>query len=181
MSKWVKFIAIIFLLTAGLVPVHAVHAATNSSAMTVGASSLNVRSTPSRSAHVIASLKRGTKVQAFNSRYGWTYVQANRVKGWVASSYLLKGTASSGVHSQSSTGKSGVVTVSGLRLRKTPSLSGRIIKTLGKGTRVTIAKKQSGWVNVKTSTGAAGWVSQSYVKMIMAQQLNLPFPAHQTV
>lgn len=180
MTKEFKSLAIIILLTvlitSGLLPAKAVHAAGKSSTMTVGASSLNVRISPSRSAKVIASLKRGTKVQASTSRYGWTYVQANRTKGWVSAAYLIRSNAAS-VHSRSTAAvKNGVVTGNGLRLRKTPSLNGKVVKTLSKGTKVAIAKKQSSWLNVKTQKGYTGWVSQSYVKTTAAAPVKTAVP-----
>lgn len=78
---------------------------------------------------------------------------------------LLPSPASAGV----TTGK--ILGTPGANLRSSPSTSGAIVKGLFNGTIVTVlsttlappsAGATQGWVNVKDSTGATGWVSREF-------------------
>lgn len=171
MNRWVRLFAIIILFsTITLSAFTPVHAAVSSTPMTVGASSLYVRSAPSGSAHILGFFNRGTHVTAYNSKYGWTYVKSGHLIGWVSGMYLIK--SANAVKPLQA-----VVTVNGLRLRKTPSLNASIIQTLSKGVKVTVASKQPGWVNIKTQSGRNGWVSSSYVKTTAASVKPVSQPA----
>lgn len=64
----------------------------------------------------------------------------------------------------------GVITGNGVRLRATPSLSGKILATLNKGTEVVVSYdspvKANGytWKKISTLSGTVGWVAINYLK-----------------
>ncbi len=68
----------------------------------------------------------------------------------------------------------GIVTASGLRLRRTPSTTGRIIATLPKGTKVTIASQTTGtdgqkWYNISVKLNGKnlkGYAAARYIRVL---------------
>ncbi len=63
-----------------------------------------------------------------------------------------------------STGKTGMVTGDGVRLRSDPSASGAILEKMYTGEYVMVRKENGGWYNVqRLKTGTVGWVSKTYI------------------
>ncbi len=48
-----------------------------------------------------------------------------------------------------------------VNLRKEPSMRGKIIRVLKKGTPLTVLEEENGWLHVRLEDGAEGWVGQS--------------------
>lgn len=61
-----------------------------------------------------------------------------------------------------------MITTAALNLRSSPSTSGRIIKVLKKGTRVTVVGSKGVWRKVKVGS-RSGWVHGSYLKAVTAK------------
>ena len=102
-------------------------------------------------------LDTGVKVTYISESGNWTKVQYNSKTGYICSDYLKKES------STSTTTKTMYVTASaGLNLRKGPSTSYAVIKTLSKGTEVTVISSSDGWSKVNAG-GVSGYVSSSYL------------------
>ena len=102
-------------------------------------------------------LDTGVKVSYISESGNWTKVQYNSKTGYICSDYLKKES------STSTTTKTMYVTASaGLNLRKGPSTSYAVIKTLSKGTEVTVVSSSNGWSKVNAG-GVSGYVSSDYL------------------
>ena len=102
-------------------------------------------------------LDTGVKVSYISESGNWTKVQYNSKTGYICSDYLKKES------STSTTTKTMYVTASaGLNLRKGPSTSYAVIKTLSKGTEVTAVSSSNGWSKVNVG-GVSGYVSSDYL------------------
>ena len=102
-------------------------------------------------------LDTGVKVSYISESGNWTKVQYNSKTGYICSDYLKKES------STSTTTKTMYVTASaGLNLRKGPSTSYAVIKTLSKGTEVTVVSSSNGWSKVNVG-GVSGYVSSDYL------------------
>ena len=102
-------------------------------------------------------LDTGVKVTYISESGNWTKVQYNSKTGYICSDYLKKES------STSTTTKTMYVTASaGLNLRKGPSTSYAVIKTLSKGTEVTVVSSSNGWSKVNVG-GVSGYVSSDYL------------------
>jgi putative chitinase len=129
-------------------------------AMTVTASSLNVRSGPGSSNPVVAGspLAQGTKVHAQQTQDGWTHVVADGsgVTGWVSAKYLQAVAAPATL----------TVTADSLNVRSGPGSSNATVGApLPKGTQVQSLGEQDGWTHVTVpSTGVTGWASSKYLQ-----------------
>ena len=102
-------------------------------------------------------LDTGVKVTYISESGNWTKVQYNSKTGYICSDYLKKES------STSTTTKTMYVTANaGLNLRKGPSTSYAVIKTLSKGTEVTVISSSNGWSKVNVG-GVSGYVSSDYL------------------
>lgn len=117
---------------------------------------LNIRSGPSTSNAIIATVKQGTQLtvvgQAAN---GWLKVSYQGKTGYVSSDYVKK--------SVTSTTKT-YVTTANLNIRSGPSTSSSIVVTVKQGTQLTAMEQPSnGWLKVSYQ-GKTGYVSTQYLK-----------------
>jgi cell wall-associated NlpC family hydrolase len=120
-------------------------------------SSVNMRTSPSTSAPIIRSLKKGeqiTVIEKVNS-YWYKVEDTAGKKGYISTSSKYIQLQSS-VQSQDSN----AIVQTSVSFRKSPSTSGERIRYLNKGEQVTIlAKTNSYWYEVKDSKGVRGFVS----------------------
>ena len=137
---------------------------------------LRVRSKASTSGSILATLYKNTKVQVLEKECAtangivWDKVKlSNGVTGYVADKYLTACETST----QTNTGDSiGIAETSeNLKLRKSPSTSGVLIKTISKGTKVDMLEKDvsndSGYHWYKIRVGNyTGYVAGEYLKVI---------------
>ncbi|MDO4459253.1 MAG: SH3 domain-containing protein [Clostridia bacterium] len=118
-----------------------------------------LRSKASSSSTAVKTLALGagvTCIKLSNNGY-WMYVTANSGhRGWVPAPYLKKAT----------TTLKGTTTTS-LSMRKSPSSSSAVKKTLAKGTKVIVTNtaSYSGWLRVTLYDGNWGWVKSPYVSV----------------
>ena len=114
---------------------------------------LNVRSGPSTSYSVTASLRPGQVVVLISQSNGWYKVKLyNGTTGWVSSSYISK------------TDTYGESTAS-LNVRSGPGTNYSIKTTLKRGEIVTITKSSNSWYQIKTNANITGWVSSKYINI----------------
>ena len=102
-------------------------------------------------------LDTGVKVTYISESGNWTKVQYNSKTGYICSDYLKKESSTS-----TTTNTMYVTASAGLNLRKGPSTSYAVIKTLSKGTEVTVVSSSNGWSKVNVG-GVSGYVSSDYL------------------
>ena len=102
-------------------------------------------------------LDTGVKVSYISESGNWTKVQYNSKTGYICSDYLKKESSTS-----TTTNTMYVTASAGLNLRKGPSTSYAVIKTLSKGTEVTVVSSSNGWSKVNVG-GVSGYVSSDYL------------------
>lgn len=141
----------------------------------VYATSLNVRSEPAADAQIVGSVKEGAVVTVQDAQYGWLKIQSEGLTGWVAGHYLKKVSESTSTDVSSSdkgtavnakdpkAPLTGTVTADSLRIRSGPGTNYDMIGSLTEGNTVTILSSSSGWLKIKMTDAAAGWVSGEYV------------------
>ena len=129
----------------------------------VNANSVNVRYGPSSSYSSKGHVSKGDVVSYKKSKNGWYFVKmSNGRTGWIYRKYLSSVRSSSSKTSASGTYK----TTANLNMRSKATLnSGYVIRTVKKGTRVTMKKQSHGWAYV-TYSGGSGWVSAKYLKKL---------------
>ncbi|WP_078410901.1 SH3 domain-containing protein [Priestia abyssalis] len=148
----------------------------------VKASNLNVRSAPSTSGNIIASLPNGTKVTVLGEKNGWSQIKTPQNQtGWVTSQYLAKTAppqtdgAAKPAAPPTAGEKTGTVTASNLNVRSSASTSGTIIASLPKNTKVSVLSTQGSWVQIKLENKKTGWVAAAYLTISQtAVQPNKP-------
>ncbi|MCJ7842283.1 SH3 domain-containing protein [Lederbergia sp. NSJ-179] len=132
-------------------------------------STLNLRSSASTSASIIASLSNGTAVTVESESKGWAKVKVNGKTGYVSSEFLT-GKASTPSKqpttptppSKSETKFVSVNAGSTLNLRSSASTSASVLAGLSNGTAVTVESESKGWAKVKVN-GKTGYVSSQFL------------------
>ena len=123
---------------------------------------VNLRSGPGLSYPVVGGLSTGQRITALgHSADGWTPVDLNGRRVYVASRYVSGDTDGS---TPVSTGSAGTaVTTVNLNVRTGPSTSYAVVTTLGKGTTVTLTGTTSrAWTQISRD-GHSYWVSSVYL------------------
>ena len=128
---------------------------------------LNMRKGAGTSYSVIKTLSKGTAVTVHSTSNGWSKITANGVEGYVSSQYLSSTNPSSSNGTTSNGNTSTVSTMyvtpdAGLNLRKGAGTSYSVIKTLSKGTAVTVYSTSNGWSKVAVND-LEGYVSSEYL------------------
>ena len=128
---------------------------------------LNLRKGPGTSYSVIRTLSKGTAVTVHSSSNGWSKISVNGVEGYVSTSFLSSTNPSTNSSTSNETTSTPTTTMyvtpdALLNLRKGPGTSYSVIKTLSKGTAVTVHSSNNGWSNV-SANGVEGYVSTSYL------------------
>lgn len=118
---------------------------------------VNLRSGPGTGYRVIKEVRVNRKLTAKPGASSgvWRKVTRDGVTGWMHADYVSPGLTSLGTR---------YVEVNGLRLRSTPSTSGRILDTLNRGKAVKkIWPTSNGWVKVYVN-GKQGFVAAKYLR-----------------
>lgn len=123
---------------------------------TITGSNLRVRTGPGTNYQVVGSLNKGDTVEILEQNGNWLKINAKIGKGWISKDYVKTNQV------QATSTKSGKVTASNLNVRSTPSLNGKVLGKLAKGTTVTIHSEKTGWVEI-TFNGQHAWVSSEFV------------------
>ncbi|MGQ4665776.1 SH3 domain-containing protein [Metabacillus halosaccharovorans] len=147
---------------------------------TVTASSLNVRKTASTSGSIVGSLKKNATVSILKESGKWVQIQTKNISGWVHSDYLKIDSSNSGSKentssssNQSSAAKgSGKVTATSLNVRNSGSLSGSVVGSITKGTKVNILEEKNDWYKIAYGSNKVGWVAGWYIAKDSTQTTN---------
>lgn len=136
----------------------------------VTASSLRIRSGPSKGYDAVTTLSKGTILSVLGESGDWYYVElSNGTKGYASKDYIQKG---SGAKTCTITIKDGT-----LNVRKGPGTSYAVVTTVKNGEVVTLTDDSSSWYKIKTQSGKEGYVSSSYVKLGGSLSSNTSYPS----
>ncbi|MGE8203777.1 SH3 domain-containing protein [Heyndrickxia sp. NPDC080065] len=134
-------------------------------------SSLNMRSSASASAAIVAKLSKGTEVTVLSESKGWSKIKASGKTGYVSSQYLAKTKGNTSTTPQPPKETTPAETVikyvdveagSSLNMRSSASTSAAIVAKLTKGTEVTVLSESNGWSKIKAN-GKTGYVSSQFL------------------
>ncbi|MCQ6277697.1 SH3 domain-containing protein [Bacillus sp. EB600] len=131
----------------------------------VSSGSLNLRTSASAGAAVIATLSKGTAITVYSEINGWAWVKANGKAGYVSSIFLSSTNPSSSAKKSSSiaaTTKYVNVSSGSLNLRTGASTSAEVISALSKGTAVSVNSETNGWSWINVN-GKEGYVNSSFL------------------
>lgn len=134
---------------------------------TVTVNNLNLRARPSRTAEVIAQLKKGDQVTALETK---SVVETGKTQEW--SRVTLPSTAKCYVLSKLIA--DGAVTTDSVNVRSGPGTNFKDIGKLTKGDKVHVVKASGEWTQIKPTVGCAGWVA---VQFLEAAPAPVPVPA----
>lgn len=114
----------------------------------VNATTLNVRSTPSTSSAVVATLKKGQAITVLKTSGAWLQIKTPSGKtGWVAKQYT------------STQPTSKLTLTANANLRQGPGTNYPIVKQGKKNDTYPIVTKQNDWVKIQLSASKAAWVA----------------------
>lgn len=123
---------------------------------TVNGNSVNFRSEPSTDAEVIAKLDKGAELELLSTEDGWCKVVYNGQAGYISADYV----AVNGVAVQNARG---IITGSGVNVRKGPSTDTEVLTRLSAGKIVDLIELRDGWYKIKTGE-IEGFVSGDYIR-----------------
>lgn len=123
---------------------------------TVNGNSVNFRSEPSTDAEVIAKLDKGAELELLSTEDGWCKVVYNGQAGYISADYV----AVNGVAVQNARG---IITGSGVNVRKGPSTDTEVLTKLSAGKIVDLIELRDGWYKIKTGE-IEGFVSGDYIR-----------------
>ena len=131
--------------------------------------SVKMRSKSSTKGKVLATLKKGTKVEVIKKESnGWYKIKYKTKTGYVSGKYLKVTTTTSSTSTKTQTG----TTTASTKMRSSSSTKGKVLETLKKGTKVEVIKKESnGWYKIKYKT-KTGYISGKYLKVTTTSSNN---------
>ena len=138
---------------------------TNLTSITVNTNGLNVRSGPSTSYGVVASLNKGSKVSVISENNGWSKILYKNKERYVSSRYLDSEKTNS--QESSTTTKPTIkemktVNTQVLNVRKGPSTSYSKLGILSRGSKVSVISESNGWSKILYKEKEA-YVSSMYL------------------
>lgn len=143
----------------------------------VGASNLQVRSTPDSNGKVLGKLGPDHKIVGFAEKHGWVQTYFNGQEAWVAKQFLTEANTPSVASTQTSTVRKQLhMQGTNVRLRSGPSTEYKVVGTLGNREDLRLLETSNGWHKVTTSTGQTGWVASWFTNSPVATQSSSPAP-----
>lgn len=139
---------------------------------------LNLRSAAGTSNSVLLVIPNGTTLLVESLDGTWAKVTYGGKTGYVSTQYLVK--VSQPAPTPTPTPPVETVTderetTENLNLRSTASVSGKIILTIPKGSKVTVLSESNGWARVRYN-GTEGYSSTSYLKKLSSTPAPTPAP-----
>lgn len=125
-----------------------------------------IRTSSSRKAKRVATMRKGMKATVLQTKGSWTRVKAGKSTGWVASRDLStkKTTSSSSKKTSTASAKKTITryATTGVNIRSNAGTKYKRIGSLKKGAKVTVTRSKSGWSQIKSGK-TTGWVSSKYL------------------
>ncbi|NLB20457.1 MAG: SH3 domain-containing protein [Clostridium sp.] len=122
----------------------------------VTTANLNLRKGPGTSYSVLTVMKNGSTVEVLNVSGVWAKVVYNGITGYASTAYMKEFQSSK------------MVTTANLNMRIGPSINDKIIRTLPRGTEVSVISTSNGWAKVNYS-GSVGYCSLNYLRPVSTQ------------
>ncbi len=174
LQKYIKKLVVITLLSTSLTVLSTGLAyAETYGQVTVTASILNLRESPSTSSKIIGTLKKGSRLKVQQSSGEWYKVSTDKLNGWVSVKYVTEANTSNTYTSENNSTTNttpeattvlyGKITGNNVNVRKGPGLTYSVIKQLNKGELIEILEKKDKWYKVRLSDNVVAWVSSSYI------------------
>lgn len=137
---------------------------------------LNLRETAASSGNVLVTIPQGTTVNLTEKQGEWYKATYQGKTGWLAAEYItVSGSANSTpVQTPASNGK--VTAAGGLKLRETPSSTGKVLSTIPEGSTIKLIEKQDNWYKTTYQT-YTGWVSADYISLLQTTSATLKISA----
>lgn len=133
----------------------------------VTANFLNVRSSGSTSAKVVATIKKGASVTFYSQRNNWGEIKTSSgVTGYVSMKYLSTTKPNSNTEHKVETASNNniyYVISDTLNIRDSGDVSADIVDTSIRGDALTLTKIDGAWGKVITEEGVTGWVNLTYL------------------
>lgn len=129
---------------------------------TVTGNAVNLRSGPSTDNTVLGSRSKGDTLDVTGVSGRWYKISLNGSSAYIRSDYLQLADSVSADSSADTTGQSGVINGSYVRLRSGSSTANSILGTYHTGTAVTITGEDGDWYRVRCN-GQDGYVYKPYV------------------
>ncbi len=140
----------------------------------VDADSLSLRSAPTTTAGLIATLPYGTTGVVVDGPqsgegFNWYQIETSLGTGWASADFLVLAPPAPPPGGDFGFGDN-VVTTQSVNLRSTPSTSAGVVTILASGTRASIldgprAANGYDWYQVRTASGTAGWLVSAYLRL----------------
>lgn len=118
------------------------------------ATALNIRQSPSTSAKILGTYKKGDIVEILEEHQGWYKTP----KGWISATYV---TLWQQFGEQLEEKKKARVLATALNIRQQPSTSAKILGQYKKGDIVEVLEEKQGWYRTNK-----GWISSTYVTLV---------------
>lgn len=140
--------------------------------VTITADQLNVRQGPGLSFPVVKQVKNGDNYPILSEEGQWFKIDLkNGQKGWVANWFAEKKKPAEPQKSNLVSATSGTANSDGLRVRKGPGTSFRIVSSLKKGQKVNVLESNENWLRISGTFGE-GWVSREYIDLQQSSKEN---------
>ncbi|WP_253907687.1 N-acetylmuramoyl-L-alanine amidase [Bacillus sp. WMMC1349] len=134
---------------------------------TVGVSTLNVRSSASQRAPIIATLKRHHNITITNERNGWYEIDFNGQTGWVGSQYIIF--KNSGPESTQKT----IIIHGDTNIRSEPTTTSLIVKHAKNGEVYPISATKGDWYEITLANGTTAYVANWVVQTSNQDRINI--------
>lgn len=134
---------------------------------------VNIRKGPGESYEKIGEMQPGTPLAVTGESGDWYEITTSDGKVGYVAGWLVQASADSGVTAPPPVSggglpegyKQGSVNENTLNIRQSAGVSGKLLGTLSKGTKVAIYESSNGWYRVLAETGETGWVSGAYITL----------------
>lgn len=136
----------------------------------VTADSLRVRTGPGTRYSLAGSLRNGETVTIMETSGNWIKIKVASLEGWVSKEYIKTGQSSQTF--QPATQQTEAIVTSGINVRTKPSLTGELVGSLIKGSRVVVFSQSNGWAQIQFN-GTTSWVSSEYLEFTNQSSQNL--------
>lgn len=126
-----------------------------------------IRTSTSRKAKRVATMRKGMKATVLRTKGSWSQVKAGKSTGWVASRDLVTKKPSTSTSKKTTKTASSKKTITryattGVNIRSNAGTKYKRIGSLKKGAKVTVTRSKSGWSQIKSGK-TTGWVSSKYL------------------
>ncbi|WP_409289458.1 N-acetylmuramoyl-L-alanine amidase [Peribacillus sp. SCS-37] len=126
---------------------------------------LNVRTSPSTSASIIGSINRGETAVVTRLAGDWLEIEYKGEAGWISREYARLEQGSKSVPAEDEDNEelppssTAVIQADSLQVRSQPSLEGKAVGTIYKGSSYSILDKENGWIKLQYEQGKKGWAA----------------------